>query len=134
LESEIIAKSKLNYRTVTIVPKSRPATPKQPAKEEDFWDSYLKNKPVTPTPNPTPPPPRVVVPPPSRANTPSNTNKTNTPSSSSSANKNDSGCTTIIVVGIIGAAILGGLTGNFGGALLGFFIGGGISSVFINSR
>jgi hypothetical protein len=133
LGSESIAKAKLNYRTVTAVPKAQPATPKQPAKEEDFWDNHLKNRPVTPTPKPTIQPPRVVIPPtpvitPPRINTSSNTNtnKNTTPS------KKDSGCTTIIVVGVIGAVILGGLTGNGGGAIMGFVIGGWIGAQFSN--
>jgi hypothetical protein len=139
LAGENEAQAKLNYRTVTAVPKVQPAAPKQPVKEEDFWDSYLKNRPVTPTPKPTIQPPRVVIPPATvtttpRANTTSNTNtnKTTTPSSNSSTSKKDSGCTTIIVVGIIGAVILGGLTGNGGGAIFGFMIGGWIGSQFSN--
>lgn len=133
LGSESVAKAKLNYRTVTAVPSVQATVPKKALKEEDFWDNHLKNRPVTPTPKPTIQPPRVVIPPTPvvtapRVNTPSNTNtnKTSTPS------KKDSGCTTIIVVGIIGAVILGGLTGNGGGAIFGFMIGGWIGSQFSN--
>lgn len=136
LGSESVAKAKLNYRAVTIVPKVQDATPKQSVKEEDFWDSYLKNKPVTPP--PTIQPSRVVISPstittsPPRINTLSNanTNKTTAPSSNSSSKKKDTGCTTIIVIGIIGAVILGGFTGHGGGVIFGFIIGGWIGSQF----
>lgn len=137
LGSESIAKAKLNYRTVTTAPKDQPATLKQPTKEEDFWDSYLKNRPVTPRPKPTIQPPRVVIPPPLITTQPiatspfnDNTNKTTTPSSSSSPSKNNSSCTTIIIVGITGAVILGGLTGNGVGAFFGFIIGSWLGAKF----
>jgi hypothetical protein len=137
LAGENEAQAKLNYRTITVTPKTQVATPKEQVQEEEFFNKLYKNRPVTPP--PTKQPPRVVVTPPPittppRVNMPSNTNtnKTTTSSSSNSASKKDSGCTTIIVVGIIGAVILGGLTGHGGGAFFGFIIGGWIGSQFSN--
>jgi hypothetical protein len=133
LAGENEAQARLNYRMITVMPKVQVAAQKQPVKEEEyFFNNLYKNRPATPP--PTKQPPRVVITTPPRVTTPSNTktNKTTTPSSSNSANKKDSGCTTIIVVGIIGAVILGGLTGNGGGAILGFIIGGWIGLQFSN--
>lgn len=139
LGSESAAKAKLNYRTVAETFKSQPIAPQPRVKEEDFWETYLKNRPVTPAPKPTIQPPNVFTLPPIatdllRTSTSANTNtqKTTTPSNSSSTNKKDSGCTTIFIAGIIGAVILGGFIENGGGALIGFMIGGWIGSQFSN--
>lgn len=136
LAGENEAQAKLNYRTVAVIPKVQPTAPKQPVKEEDFWDNYLKNRHLNVISPPAAQPPRVVISPPTtspqRTSTPSNTNKTSIPSSSSSTNKKNSGCSTIIVIGIIGAVTLGGFIGNGGGAILGIIIGGWIGSQFKN--
>ena len=138
LEGEYAAKAKLNYRTVSTVPKVQTTTPKQPVKEEDFWDNHLKNRPVTPTPKPTIQPPRVVIPPspvitPPRINTHSSntTNKNSTPSNSSSSSKQNNGCLIPIVLGVVGAIILGSITEGGRGAFWGFILGGFIGFLFI---
>ncbi len=128
LGSESVAKAKLNYRTVTAVPRVQPATPKQPVKEEDFWDSYLKNRPVTPT--PTVQPPRVRLPPVTTQPSVKPTfNKliNESPSQNSPPSKKDSGCAPMILGAIIGGLILGAPTeGSL--AIIGMLIGGWIGS------
>jgi hypothetical protein len=132
LGSESVARAKLNYQTVTAVPKVQPATPKQPAKEEDFWDSYLKNRPVTPP--PTVQPPRVTLPTVTtqpRVNATSNTSTNKSPTQNNSQSKKHSGCAPMIIGAIIGGLILG-LPTEGGWAIIGILIGGWIGSKLLD--
>jgi len=130
LESESNAKAKLNYRHISQPSKSS-STPKKSVKEEDFWDNYLKNKAVTPKPKPpvvvTKSQPVISSSPTlsTYTNTTVKSNQKSTISSSNSTNRN-SGCMMPIIIGIVGALIIGGVFESTGGAIIGFIIGGWI--------
>lgn len=131
LGSESKAKAKLNYQSITTSTKQTPQ-PKKTIAEEDFWDNYLRNKPVTPKPKPKT---QIVVQPKRNPipslNTHTNTNlkstqKSTNSSSSKSTSNNDNGCMMPVITGLIGAFIIGGISESGGGAILGFMIGGWI--------
>lgn len=143
LEDESAAKAKLNYHTVStpLNVKSNPL-PKT-VKEEDFWDSYLANKPITPKPiaqltvkpiaqptvKPTTQPVKAAT---TSAPLYTNSNITNSKSGSSSSAKKPSGCLVIVILAIVCAFIFGSITQSGGGALLGIFVGGVISLFLID--
>jgi hypothetical protein len=146
LGSQSNATAKLNYRSASTSTKQTPPL-KKPIVKEDFWDNYLKNKPVTPEPKPQvvirpqpiipKPKPQVIIrPQPKPKPTPNlntytytplkSTPKSTTTSSSKSTSNSDSGFMMPIIIGIIGAFIIGGISESGGGAIIGFVIGGWI--------
>ncbi len=132
LENSKIADDKLNYRQIISSPKPSP-TPKKSVADEDFWDNYLKNKPVTPKPKP---PVVVKKPQPVVRSSPTLSTYTNTTvksppkTTTSNSTSSDSGCMMPIIIGIVGALIVGALSESGGGAIIGFIIGGWIGLSF----
>lgn len=134
LGSESNAKAKLNYRHISQPSRSSFTIPKS-VKEEDFWDNYLKNKPITPKLKPPlvgKKPKPVVSASPTLSTYTNTTAKSTQKSTTSSSNSTSSGsgCMMSVIIGVIGALIIGGLSESEGGAIVGLVIGGWIGWAF----
>lgn len=147
LGNENKARDKLNYQQVS-KPSKIISPPDKSLNEEDFWNNYLKDKPVSPervppipervppiikpkthSYKPIPVPTSLTLTNSSTLNTHKNTkvkNSRNTTASSSNStkkNNDDFSFSKILIFGTIGAFIIGSISENGGGAITGFLIG-----------
>jgi len=121
--------------------KTKPAKPKNTPNEIDFWDKFLKDKPVTPAPKAQPKPtyksePKLVKPISSRPSLPKTTpiisnNPTQQTSKQIPATKSEDDKRNYVpfTVGVIGAIIGGAAAENVFGAIAGYAIGAFIGSI-----